>query len=172
MNDPDSNPYAPQTNINTPYQETPFQPLVATEAYVKQLPVLGVLVIVQGALEAMLALLGIFMVVVMWMVENQAQLKNEFRNAGGGLQPVVMIVVYGVVAVVMTALSIIRIGSGIAILRRKNRMFAIVSTIICVGSVFTCYCAPTSIAICVYAMILLFHPTVERAFALRAEGRG
>lgn len=173
MNENDSNPYA----SNSPYASTSQQspqsmPFYETDAYVKQLPVVGTLVIVQGVLEGLMAVMGIVMVVAMGLLSGQAQFQKEMQNVGPGASPVFLIIVYGAIAVVMSVIAIVRIASGVMILRRKNRMFAIVSTILCIGSVFTCYCGPTSIAICVYALIILLHPTVERAFAMRAAEVG
>ena len=52
----------------------------------------------------------------------------------------------------------------------KHRVFGIATMILGLTTVFTFYCAPTSIGLAVYGLIIYFNPAVVKAFQLRKAG--
>ena len=71
-----------------------------------------------------------------------------------------MAVGYGIAASVIGIVALLRLTSGIMILRKRGRMFSIVMSLLGLVTVFTCYCSLTSIGLCVYSLIVLIQPSV------------
>ena len=126
------------------------------DSYNKQLPVIGILTIVQASLELLVGVLLAFAAVMMGIMQNNPNLMRQ-PNAPPMFW---MTVGYGVVASVIGIVALIRLTSGIMILRRRGRMFSIVISILGLVTVFTCYCSLTSIGLCVYSLIVLIQPSV------------
>ena len=126
------------------------------DSYNKQLPVIGILTIVQASLELLVGVLLAFAAVMMGIMQNNPDLMRQ-PNAPPMFW---MAVGYGVAASVIGIVALIRLTSGIMILRRRGRMFSIVISILGLVTVFTCYCSLTSIGLCVYSLIVLIQPSV------------
>jgi uncharacterized membrane protein HdeD (DUF308 family) len=128
------------------------------EGYIKQIPLIGIFNIIQASLELMMGVMlggiGIFM----GSISNNPQMVEQFEKSN--LTPQVMIYIYVGLGVAVGAMAVMRLVSGILTLRKRGRIFAIVTSIVGLAAVFTCYCAPTSIALAIYSLIVLVQPAV------------
>lgn len=117
--------------------------------------------IVQGCMEL---LMGLFLIGMAGVFP--ALLAMEQGRANGPEPPPVWLFVgiYGVMGLGISIPGILRIIAGFNVYRFRRRMFGIVAN--CVGflTMFTCYCAPTAIALGVYSLIVLLQPSVVQAF--------
>lgn len=116
--------------------------------------------IVQGCLEL---LMGLFLIGMAGVFP--AIMALEQGQARGPEPPVWLLVgVYGVMGLGISIPGILRIFAGYKVYRFRQRLFAIITNCIGFLTVFTCYCAPTSIALGVYSLIVLLQPSVVQAF--------
>lgn len=152
-----SNPFS-DNNQQAPYT---FQSQVpygdgGGDSYIKQLPVIGILTIVQASLELMLGVMLAFGGVMIGVMQNNPNMMQQ-QN---GPPMFWMAVGYGIAASVIGIVALLRLTSGIMILRKRGRMFSIVMSLLGLVTVFTCYCSLTSIGLCVYSLIVLIQPSV------------
>jgi hypothetical protein len=66
--------------------------------------------------------------------------------------------------------GIIQIIAGIRNFRLHGRIFGIVALVTGVLSIGTCYCAPTSVALMVYGLIIYLNNTSTQVFSLAQQG--
>lgn len=132
---------------------------------VGHVPVLAILMIVQGGLEAVAGLLLLVAAVMAPML---------LRNAEGPPPPENMFwvigIVYGVMAAAAIIAAVLHILGGVWAYRFRKRTVGIVALAVGIASTFTCYCAPTSIALAIYGLIVLLNPRVAQAFAMGDDG--
>ena len=77
---------------------------------------------------------------------------------------------FGIVGGVILIISILHFIAAYLGFTYKGRVFGIVTMILGLGSLLSCYCAPTAIGLAVYGMIIYFNPAVSKAFALGKSG--
>ena len=140
---------------------------------VGQVRIVSILMIVQGSLDVLVGLgligMGIFMGIFMReaMQEQQLQQPNapspEFM---GNL----MMGIYSGIGVVITIIGALNIFAGFRNWKFKGRTLGVLSLVAGIGAVFTCYCAPTSIALCIYGLIVYLNAPVAAAFRMGEEG--
>jgi hypothetical protein len=66
--------------------------------------------------------------------------------------------------------GLINIAGGIAALRFRSRTFVIVALFFNVAALPTCWCAPTSLGILIWGLVVMFQKDVADAFKLGAAG--
>lgn len=154
-----TNPYA-ENDLKSPYAFQSQIPSSLGDGYVKQVPVIGILSIVQASLELLVCLTLVAMSAFMIAMQNSPQLQKT-PNAPSVFW---MAILYGVLAAVIGIAAVLRLASGILLLKKKGRVFSIVVSVIGLASVFTCYCAPTSLALAIYSLVVLIQPSVMEAF--------
>ncbi len=146
-------------------------PLGQTRGMVNQVLVIGILMIVQGVLNLIMAVgcagYSVFMPEVM---------RQAAKQQGGGPQMPPNAIAWmtyglGAMAVVALIVGVFNIYSGINIMRFRGRTTAIVSLSLGLGMISTCYCFPTSLALAIYGLIVLLNPSVKLAFELATQGR-
>lgn len=166
------NPFeAPGTNQNYDFQPGPGGK--TGRGYVQQVPVIASLFIVQGILLFLFGLLGtgyafFFTQMPEFMpppnqqnAQMQAQLEQQTFIAG---------LVFAVLAAGVFLLGGMHFVAAFLGFKFKYRYFGIVTMILGLGSMFTCYCAPTAIGLAIYGMIIYFHPAVAQAFEMGKSG--
>ncbi len=167
-----SNPYETPKFEVSPYQtgfgETPSN--IVPSSMVQQVRVFGILNAVQGGLEVLMSLLFLFYAVFFPLMMN-----NPEFNRGGGDEPPKeffwgMSVYFGVTGGLTLIAAVSRIISGVMNWQFRSRSLTLFSLFICIASIFSCYCAPTSIAMLIYGLILMFSTPVKQAFALAQAG--
>ncbi len=164
------NPYATPIssqayNPGGPYAHGAYPP---HDSFPQQVPVIGILMIVQGCLELLMGLFLLGMAVFF-----PVMLAMEQGVDGPGDPPMwLFLAIYGVMGLAVAIPGVLRIFAGFSAYRFRRRMLAIVTN--CVGfmTVFTCYCAPTAIALGVYSLIVFLQPSVVHAFAQNAASSG
>lgn len=166
------NPYAAPATLGPMAGGAPFA-TGAGRGLIGHVPAIAILMIVQGGLEivmgGMLLFLGIFLPLMM-----QGELAQEDGGGAGlppGFVPWMMLGIYGGLGLVTVALAIIRIVAGLRNYRFRSRTLGLIALVGGMATMFTCYCAPTSVALGIYGLITYVNPQVVHAFALGAAGR-
>lgn len=84
--------------------------------------------------------------------------------------------IVSIVCIVMSAaagiLSLLHFVAAYFGFNYKHRVFGIAVMILGLSTILTFYCAPTSIGLAVYGLIIYFNPAVVKAFQLRKSGMG
>jgi hypothetical protein len=158
--EPGSNPFA------TPYVTQAYNPGggypggPAEDPFVKQVPVVGILTMVQGGLEL---LMGIFLIAMAFLMS--VVMIND-RGPGRPPDEVAWIVggVYGLLGLGVFGLGSLRLYAGYCVFKFRRRILAIVTGCLGFATLITCYCAPTALGIGIYSLIVLLQPAVIAAF--------
>ena len=173
--DASQNPYsAPQTTPQVIQQSGSIPlPPGQTRGMVGQAAIVGVLMVVQGAIDCLGGIIAAFYAVFMPSIMAEAA-RQQAAQGGGQPMPenigTFFAVGGGIVAVVMIGLGILLIYSGISVARYQRRTLAIIALASGLMTLFTCYCFPTSLLLGIYGMIFLFNQPVAYAFELRSKG--
>lgn len=139
------------------------------DTFVKQVPVVGILMIVGGSMEL---LTGVFYAVMGFLLpsfvisqgQNPGQLPPEQLEL---MQQVLFWTYIGMGSGGMIG-GILRLIGGIQVLRFRTYILGIIGNIAGLAGVSTCYCSPISLGFSIYGLIILFQSSVRREFALRA----
>jgi hypothetical protein len=133
--------------------------------------VVAVLMMVQGGLELLMGL-GL---VVMGTVFPTMMRAQEMRGGADGPSPEMvgwmMLAIYGGLGVVTLIAAGLHIYAGLRNYRFRSRTLGIVALAGGMVTVFTCYCAPTSIALGVYGLITYLNYEVSQAFVMGEAGK-
>ncbi len=173
--DSNSKPDAESEGMVNPYaNDAKTDPHVASTvaarnaSMVKQVTLLGVLQMLMGAMEAMVALLLLFSAVIMPAAIAQAKKspQGDFPTEMMGA----LVAYYYFIGTSVLLVGILRGISGIFCFFYVGRWFIILTLFLGLVSVGTFYCALFAIALAVYGMILLLHPAVIRAFDMKKQG--
>ncbi len=124
---------------------------------VAQIPLLGKLLIGHGALILLWSAFCLFAVTI--------GVLNTYANHSSKTEDVVIIVAYGVFGAAALPVGILQIVAGSSLLRNRGRTLAIVALWTALAAFFlgAVFCAPTSIALIVFGMIVLMDPAVAAA---------
>ena len=130
------------------------------------LPV-AILMIVQGAIELLFAVLMLAAAVMVPMM-----MTDDFGNAEGQPVPIkwVMLGTYGIMGLGGLLAGVLHVVGGIFGLRFRRRKFGVVALAAGMAGIFTCYCGPTAIALGIYGLVTYLNPSVIAAFALGDAG--
>jgi hypothetical protein len=82
----------------------------------------------------------------------------------------VLLVVYGGLGVLTLIAAALHIIAGIRNYSFRNRVLGLVALGGGMVTMFTCYCAPTAVALGVYGLVTYLNPEVARAFAMAESG--
>jgi hypothetical protein len=82
----------------------------------------------------------------------------------------VLTFVYFAIGIPVLTSGVLRIVAGVQNYRFKGRTLAMISIVAGLGSMLSCYCAPTAIGLLVYGLILLMNPAVKAAFEMASRG--
>jgi hypothetical protein len=102
---------------------------------------------------------------------DEAQ-RRQMREVGEQADMVASLMAgFGLVAGALAALAgLLQIVAGIVNLGFKGRTLGLVALFSALAGSLTCYCAPTSIALAIYGLIVYFNSDVARAFELAGQG--
>jgi len=123
-------------------------------------PIVAVLLIVQGALEIGFVLLGGAFLALVYLAPDKEL--ASMRGLG------IFMLILAIPAALCGAL---RIVAGIFNLRFRHRGLGMVALGLGLLTLTTAYCAPTSIALAIYGLIVFVNEPVVAAFELGARGR-
>ena len=180
MSDSGESPFDPtkSTGEHNPFGENPYLPPQATYAdaarlqrgMVGQVTVLAVLMIVQGVLEIlmglMLAGMAVFMPIMIQMESSGARANGppeEMAWLFGGI--------YGTLGLLTLIAAVLHILGGLGAYRFRRRRLGLVAFCFGMVTIFTCYCAPTAVALGIYGLIVYLNAPVAQAFAMGDDGR-
>ncbi len=158
------NPYAATV------PQAPFDPNLAagSSGLVNQVLVVGILQIVLGVMELMMAGLLIFYAVLFGFV--MPNIKDGNRQE---MPPEAMFwisIACAVGGAVVLVFAILRIVSGTYSFWFKQRTMMMVSLIGGMVTVLTCYCSLFSVGVGIYGLIVMLDPAVRQAYRMAAEG--
>lgn len=169
------NPYAAPQSPESP---SPFSDAPAAmpqsagprpRGMVGHVRVLGILMIVQGVLSLMMGLFFIVMAVVMTTIVS---MDPPQRANGDAPDQFIWVIgaVYGGMGLAGFVPGIFHIVGGWKGMRFRSRTTVIVA--LCLGALssLTFYCAPTSLALLVYGLIVMLDGSVKEAFAYGEQG--
>jgi hypothetical protein len=121
---------------------------------VKQVPLIGLLMLLEGVIEC---LMGPYLIY------------DKFRETHfEGWLNVVMDMPLGVAVFLV---GVARILAGLKIRQYHSRSFGIVAMYLGLVSIFSCYLLPTSLGVSGFGLVVLLHPDVESAFNMGEEGK-
>jgi len=166
-----SNPYQPPGFDPQRFQDQPYPPhSVATAGLgmVSQIRVVAILNCVQGSLEV---LMGLMLAAMAAVIPSMIAAQQAGKPAGppAGFEWI-MIGTYGVMGGAMLIAGPLRLYAGIQNFRYRARTLGIVSFSVGLISMLGCYCAPTSIAVFIYGLIVYLNPAVKAAFDMGQQG--
>jgi hypothetical protein len=170
-----SNPYASPSFDPKQFQDYPshFPPPQNTGfGWVQQVRVVAILNCVQGGLECLMGIfmggMGVFLSYMLQAERNNPNFRNNNQPPPG--MEWVFGGVYLAIGVVLLLAGILRLYAGIRNFGYRGRILGIVSMVCGMISVFSCYCAPTGIAMIIYGLIVFLNPAVQAAFVLGEQG--
>jgi hypothetical protein len=129
---------------------------------VGQVKVVGILMIVHGVIVALVG--------VLYAVASSMFMFITPPAGGGGPPPELFLAIYIALGTVIFSCGVLNAVAGYRVMTLRNRVLGLIALFTNVVPLITCYCAPTSIAMMVYGLIVLFQPDVGRAFELVAAG--
>ncbi|MEZ6058817.1 MAG: hypothetical protein R3C19_00480 [Planctomycetaceae bacterium] len=142
---------------------------------VSQISTVGILMIVQGALWILCGIGGVVMAFVFPRILQEQMMNNPaLQNNPNQLPPEqlgqIMMAVYGVGGGALLLLGLLTLFSGFRIHRHRGRVLGIVTLSLGLGTILTCYCFPTALALFIYGLIVLLDRSVKKAFELGETG--
>ncbi len=120
----------------------------------------AILLIVQGFLECLMGVLMAGLTIV----------SLAAPTAGGTANAVIAVMIYVGFALIGLVIGGTRVYAGVRNLYFRSHTFGIVSLALGLATVVTCWCAPTSIALTIYGLIIYLNPFVAEAFAMGERG--
>ncbi len=166
MNYPSDNPYSSTQQSTFSSADSMNQPI--SRSIVSQVRVIAILLIVHGAiLVAASIFYFIFAAIMPTFLANQPQGMPQQPNGPTPQQMSwILVVTYSVMGAAAVIPGLLQLYAGIRNLSLKGRTLGIIALISGCVSVLTCYCAPTSIALLVYGLIIYLNPSAQEAFRL------
>ncbi len=141
---------------------------------VGQVRIVSILMMVQGTLDLLVGLGLIGMGFFMSFAMREALTQDPNFRPGNGPSPDFMVNmiswIYGGLGVVTAIIGALNIYGGYLNWSFKGRTLGIVSLVAGLGTMFTCYCAPTSLALCIYGLIVYLNSSVGVAFRMGDDG--
>jgi hypothetical protein len=140
-----------------------------------QVIVVAILMIVQGVLEC---LMGIFLAVMalVFVPSFLEMAERQQKGAPGGppgMPPGFAELATGIYLVMGLAgliAGIAHLVAGIRNVSYRGRVLGMVAMFLGLISIGTCYCAPTSLGVMIYGLIVYFNQETARAFELGEQG--
>ncbi|MEM9589179.1 MAG: hypothetical protein AAGA03_17995 [Planctomycetota bacterium] len=140
---------------------------------VNHVPILGVLMIVQGAMVLLMG--GAAGLYAVFMPQVFEQIREQAIARGGNAPPPPNVglwvgLVGGLLCLALVAVALGTIFGGLQAFRFRRRSFSIVVLLAGLVTIVTCYCLPTQIGLTIYGLIVLLNPQVMHAFRLADQG--
>lgn len=158
-----ANPYAPLTDLQGSLAPVPGSNDVGM---VNQVTIVGILQIVMGCMELFLGALLVFYAFLFSFV---------MPNQPGAQAPPPQVMFWvsvglAIVAAVVLFLATLRIIAGIYSFWFRGRIIMFISLIAGFLTSLTFYCAPFSVGLGIYGLIVMMHPGVRKAYEMAKQG--
>jgi hypothetical protein len=169
-----SNPYQTPAFDPKQFQDQPaYAPTAANDyGWVSQVRIFAILNAVQGILEIPM---GLFLSGIgLAMPALQRLQKNNNPGPMGETEESMILfitVLYVAIGIPLLISGILRVAAAWQNYRFRGRILSLVSIIVGMATLFSCYCAPTALALLVYGLILHLNPAVTAAFEMARQGR-
>jgi hypothetical protein len=134
---------------------------------VSHVKIVSILMIVNGALAT---LLGAFYAVMGPFVVTMMQAERRHTDPDEKMVMQIIGYVYPAIGIPTVIAGILTLVAGIRTLWFRGRILALVALFLNVFPMCTLYCAPTSLGLLVYGLIVFFNADVARAFRMAADG--
>ena len=139
--------------------------------YVRQIPILAIITIVQGALLLLAAFgcaaYGMFFAYMPTMMPEAERARMQAE--AGPMFEIIGAVAIGL-AVLVLVISLLHFIAGFRALKYRGRSFIMVTWFLGLFGSFTMYCAPTSIGLGIWGLIVFFNPATKSAFKMVENG--
>ena len=141
---------------------------------VSQVPIIGILMIVNGVLCILYGIvqmaMGPFMQSIFAM--QGAQMPPEAKVQMQQMQQMMgwMVWVYIALGTLNAVAGLINIVGGIPAMRYRSRTFVIVALFTNVLTFASCYCLPTSLGLMIWGLIVMFQKDATEAFKMGTAG--
>src|SRR5579859_2851510 len=123
---------------------------------------------IQGAMTLMM---GLFLAVAGPALFTMIRLDSGPKNPQDEKVATVVSIIYLLLGLAVIFSAILTIIAGIRGLKFRGRTLAIVALFSNIIPLFTCYCAPTSLGVMIYGLIVMFNADVARAYQMADEGK-
>jgi hypothetical protein len=169
---PPSPGYFSDNPYQTPNMPPGYDPNTPRRGMVSQVRIMAVLNMVQGGLEFLMSVMylvmgGFFAFVMREEMARQAERRGDpGGEAAANFVTILMFALGGIMLVV----AVVRILASLRNYFFQSRVLGIVSLCLGLATVFTGYCALTSIGIAIYGLIVLFNKEVAEGFEMRSNG--
>lgn len=164
-----ANPYAAPTA--SAVRGVPHGDGTAGPGLVRHVMPVAILMIVQGSLELLMAIMFVALTVAVPFMFPEGGMAREL---GAGPPPGVfksfMMAIYCVMGTGGLVAGVLHLTAGIFGLRFRRRRLGVVALIVGMASATTIYCFPTAVGLAIYGLITYFNPAVVAAFALGDAG--
>lgn len=152
----------------------PSPDTVKPETLVKHIPAVGILLIVQGAME-ILASLFVLLYGLLYGALATVPLLDEKMAGEPGSEGMALVfggagVIFTLGAIAVFALGCLKVVAGFFNHRYRKRTLGLVALGSGFISIVTCYCAPTAVALAIYGLVVYLNEQSIEAFAMGESG--
>jgi hypothetical protein len=134
---------------------------------VKQVPIVAILMIVHGGMQA---LMGLFLAIAGPTIFALAQAEGENVKADEKTMMSIVSGGYLLYGIIILIVSILYIIAGMRCLKFRGRGLALAALFGNILTLLNCWCLPTSIGMMVLGLIVMFNGDVVKAFAMAESG--
>jgi hypothetical protein len=162
MSELSRDPDGPQTWSSDYFRDATAAPGVAStdRGLLDHVPIVAVLLMIQGGLEILLAFCGgAFILLTFFGPEKEFA---AMRGLG---------IVFAVIGATSLVAGVLRLVAGLLNLKFRGRRLGMVALAAGLLTLVTGYCAPSSIALAIYGLIVYFNEPVVLAFRMGDRGR-
>lgn len=155
----------PPSPYESPQAPTPpggYPPPARKPGPVKQVPIVAVLMIVQGALVGLLGLV--------FLIFGPLALLGALDQGGSQPPPAAMGVLFILLALFLLASGGLLIFAGVRNRKYRSRSLGLVALGVGTLASITCYCAPTALGLLIYGLVVYLNSDVRYAFELGERG--
>jgi hypothetical protein len=136
--------------------------------------IVAILMMVQGGLELLMGAMLLFMGGMLPSVFSAMPAPPANQGQPAGPPPAMVGTIIGVVYLVLGAVlliaAVLKLVAGWRNFWFRGRVMGIIALTSGLGTVITCYCFPTALALFVYGLIVYLNPQSARWFALGDQG--
>jgi hypothetical protein len=161
------NPYEPPQNSHVPVGATG-----RSSKMVGQVPIVAVLLMVQGGLEVVMGFYYMVMAAFIPFIMQQQQKEHPLpqgQNPPPGLSWI-MLALFGALGLIVFIAAGLKLYAGWQNFHYRHRVLGIVALASAFASLFTCYCMPTALLLAIYGLIVYLNQDVAQAFTLGQQG--